>query len=144
MMKRFLALFILFALCFFACFSVHAEDDPNQHVILTMYCIGDEGGPYAQAHLDLVNSLLIEKINAEIKPVMVSWDDYTTRLPMIWESGEDYDLTYISDWAGYFTEGVKGLFMDITELLPRYAPHTWMLMQERGIVESVQIKEKIL
>ena len=99
--------------------------DTSEHVVLTMYCIGDEGGIHAQEHLDKLNEVLTEKINASIEPIMVSWGDYKTKLPMVWASGEAYDLTYTSNWTGYFTEADKGAFMDITELFPAYAPLTY-------------------
>lgn len=120
-----------------------AGDDHSEHVVLTMYCIGDEGGIHAEEHINKINEILNEKINAELNPVMVSWGDYRKKLPMVWASGEPYDLTYAADWAGYFTEGSKGAFMDITELLPVYAPETYARMQEDGTVSSVSIGGKI-
>lgn len=120
-----------------------AEDNLSEHVVLTVYCIGDEGGIHAQEHMDLVNAMLTEKINAELNPVMVAWGDYRTKLPMIWASGEAYDLTYSANWAGYYTEGAKGAFMDITELAPKYAPVTYSRMEERGIVDTLKIDGKL-
>lgn len=117
--------------------------DTSEHVVLTMYCIGDEGGIHAQEHLDKINEYLTEKINAELNPVMVSWGDYRQKLPMVWASGEAYDLTFAANWTGYFTEGTKGAFMDITELLPTYAPETYARMQEEGTINAVSINGKI-
>lgn len=117
--------------------------DTSEHVVLTMYCIGDEGGIYAQQHLDMINELLTEKINAEISPVMVSWGDYRQKLPMVWASGESYDLTYTSNWSGYFTEGSKGAFMDITELFPEYAPLTYAELEEKDRLETTKINGKL-
>ena len=142
-MKKLVSLVLALILCLSLVSFAHAEDDMNEHVVLTMYCIGDEGSIHAQEHLDLLNKLLTEKINAEIQPIMVSWGDYRTKLPMIWASGEAYDLTYTANWAGYFTEGAKGAFMDITDLIPKYAPETWKLMNERGVVDALKIDGKI-
>ena len=47
----------------------------DEEVELLMYCIGDEGGIYADEVLDNLNAMLKEKINATIKPVMVSWGE---------------------------------------------------------------------
>lgn len=119
------------------------DGDTSEHVVLTMYCIGDEGGIYAQDHLDAVNEVLTEKINAEIDPVMVSWGDYKTKLPMVWASGEAYDLTYTSNWTGYFHEAGKGAFMDITELFPKYAPKTYAEFEENGRLETTKLDGKL-
>ena len=142
-MKKLVSLVLALILCLSLASFAHAEDDLSEHVVLTMYCIGDEGSIHAQEHLDLLNKLLTEKINAEIQPIMVSWGDYKTKLPMIWASGEAYDLTYTANWAGYYTEGAKGAFKDITDLLPEYAPETWKLMNERGVVDSLKIDDKV-
>lgn len=116
-----------------------AKFDTSEHVVLTMYCIGDEGGIYAQEHLDKLNALLTEKINAEIDPLMVSWGDYKTKLPMVWASGEAYDLTYTSNWTNYFDEAGKGAFMDITELFPVYAPETFAELSALNKLESTKV-----
>lgn len=120
-----------------------AEVDTSEHVTLTMYCIGDEGGIYAQDHLDKLNDVLTEKINAEINPVMVSWGDYKTKLPMVWASGEAYDITYTANWASYFTEGSRGAFMDISDLFPAYAPKTYEELSGYDMLETTKIDGKL-
>lgn len=117
--------------------------DTSEHVVLTMYCIGDEGGVYAEEHIKKLNELLTEKINAEIDPVMVSWGDYATKLPMVWASGEAYDLTYISSWTNYFMEADKGAFMDITELFPAYAPLTYKEYEEKSYLDTTKVNGRL-
>lgn len=117
--------------------------DISEHVVLTMYCIGDEGGIYAQQHLDKLNEVLTEKINAEIEPIMVSWGDYKTKLPMVWASGETYDLTFTGSWVGYSEEAAKGAYMDITELFPAYAPLTYAEYQEKDLIETTRVDDKL-
>ncbi len=143
MKTRAMALCLIWILLILSVCPGLTEQTPEEHLVLTMYCIGDEGGPYAEEHLALVNRLLTERINVEIRPLMVSWSDYATRLPLIWASGEDYDLTYTSDWAGYSIAAIKGSYMDITELLPVYAPQTWQRMNERGAVSGVSVGGRI-
>lgn len=120
-----------------------SQVDISEHVVLTMYCIGDEGGIYAEDHLNKLNEVLTEKINAEIDPIMVSWGDYKTKLPMVWASGEAYDLTYTANWVSYFDEANKGAFMDITELFPTYAPLTYAELAELDRLESTKVNDKL-
>lgn len=123
--------------------ETQTQFDTSEHVVLTMYCIGDEGGIYAEDHLKAINEMLTEKINAEIDPIMVSWGDYKTKLPMVWASGEAYDLSYTSNWTGYFTEAEKGAFMDITELFPTYAPLTYAELSEKDLLETTKFNGKL-
>lgn len=141
-MKKSLAM--LLALCLvLSMFTVVAEEDLSEHVVLTMYCIGDEGGVFAQQHLDKLNAILTEKINAEIEPIMVSWGDYKTKLPMVWASGEQFDLTYTANWVSYFDEADKGAFMDITELFPTYAPETYAELEALDKLETTKVGGKL-
>lgn len=117
--------------------------DTSEHVVLTMYCIGDEGGIHAEEHIKLLNEMLTEKINASIDPVMVSWGDFKTKLPMVWASGEAYDLTYTSNWTNYFLEADRGAFMDITELFPAYAPLTYAEFTEKDLLETTKVDGKL-
>lgn len=119
------------------------EVDTSEHVVLTMYCIGDEGGIYAEDHMKKLNEVLTEKINASIEPIMVSWGDYSTKLPMVWASGEAYDLTYTSNWTDYYLEAEKGAFMDITDLFPQYAPKTYAECVERGALDSTKVDGRL-
>lgn len=119
------------------------EVDISEHVVLTVYCIGDEGGIYAEDHIARLNEVLTEKINAEIQPIMVSWGDYRQKLPMAWASGETYDLTYTSNWTGYYKEAENGAFMDITELFPEYAPLTFAELSELDLLESTKVNGKL-
>ncbi len=121
----------------------NSEVDTSKHVVLTMYCIGDEGGIYAEEHVKKLNEVLTEKINASIEPIMVSWGDYKTKLPMVWASGEAYDLTYTSNWTDYYLEAGKGAFMDITELFPKYAPKTYAECEERGALDSTMVDGRL-
>lgn len=120
-----------------------AGQDISEHVVLSMYCIGDEGGIYAQQHLDKLNEVLTEKINAEINPIMVSWGDFSTKLPMVWASGEAYDLTYTSNWSQYASQADKGAYMDITELFPTYAPKTYAEFVELDYLKEALINDKL-
>ncbi|NCC45183.1 MAG: extracellular solute-binding protein [Clostridia bacterium] len=122
--------------------ETETDADISEHVVLTMYCIGDEGGKDAQEHLDELNKILTEKINAEIDPVMISWGDYSKKLPMLWENGDPYDLTYTSNWTGYFKAADKGAFKEITDLFPEYAPKTYEEYVEKDLLETTKVNGK--
>lgn len=123
--------------------STDQQADTSKEVKLKSYFFGDEGGMYADQALDNLNSILKKKINATIDPLMISWADWAKKVPLVYASGEDYDMIYTSDWAFYYTEGIKGPFKDITELLPKYAPKTYAEMQASGAAEILKINDKI-
>ena len=117
--------------------------DTSEEVKLKFYFIGDEGGETADGALDALNEKLKEKINATLDPLPVSWGDWSQKLPVIMASGESYDLIYTANWAFYFTEGVKGAFKELDDLLPTYAPKTYEELEEMGYWDAVRINGKI-
>lgn len=125
--------------------SSAAEAEPafEKEVELLMYCIGDEGGIYADEALDNLNAMLKEKINATIKPVMVSWGEYKEKMPLIYASGEAYDLVYVANWMNYTAEALKGPFMELSELMPAYAPKTYAELKESGALDTALVDGKL-
>lgn len=115
----------------------------DKEVELVMYCIGDEGGIYADDALANLNAMLKEKINATIKPVMVSWGEYKEKMPLIYASGEAYDLVYVANWMNYATEALKGPFMELSELMPAYAPKTYAELKENGALDTALVDGKL-
>lgn len=115
------------------------ELDISKEVVLKMYCIGDEGGVYADLVLDNLNVILKEKINATLEPLMVSWGEYRDKLPLIYASGEAYDLVFVANWCNYAAEAVKGPFLELSELMPIYAPKTYAEMEENGTLVAAKV-----
>jgi putative aldouronate transport system substrate-binding protein len=115
------------------------ELDISEEVVLKMYCIGDEGGIYSDQVLENLNAILKEKINARIEPLMVSWGEYRDKLPLIYASGEAYDLVYVANWCNYAAEAVKGPFLELSELMPIYAPNTYAELEANGTLETAKV-----
>lgn len=100
--------------------------DISEEVTLRIYGVGNSGDIHQEEIYERINEITKEKINATIEVTMLSWGDYTTKLPAILASGEDYDLTYTSSWCYYKTEGPKGAFYELTEdMLKTYMPLTY-------------------
>jgi putative aldouronate transport system substrate-binding protein len=48
--------------------------------------------------------------------------DYLQKYPLLFASGEDFDLVYTSNWALYNSQAIRGGFFEISkEFLNRYA-----------------------
>ena len=88
---------------------------------------------------DSLNAILKEKINATLEPLMVSWGEYRDKLPLIYASGEAYDLVYVANWCNYSAEALKGPFLELSELMPIYAPKTYAEMEADGTLETAKV-----
>lgn len=120
-----------------------SELDISQAITLKYYFIGDEGGNFSQEGLDYQNELLKEKINATLDPLPISWGDWRQKIPIILASGESFDMIYTANWAFYFTEGAKGAYMPLDDLMPTYAPTRYEHLITNGIDKDIRVNGKI-
>lgn len=98
--------------------------DISKEVKLKMYLLGDKSKDFDLVY-DEVNKLLKQDINATVEVSLMGWGEYPQKYPLIFASGEEFDVVYCADWAFYNTQAAKGGFMEITEdMLKQYAPKT--------------------
>lgn len=93
------------------------------------------------------NRQVKSKINAEVEIRGLEWGSYNQKLQTIIAAGEEYDITWISDWMDvkYADNALKGAIIPIDELLSKYAPKTkaliedkfWELMKVKGQIYGV-------
>ena len=96
--------------------------DVSVPVTLKYYLIGDEQ-PDSREVWDEINTKLQADINTTIDPVIISWADYATRYPLIFASGEEFDMAWAGNWMDYAGIASKGGFMEIThDMLEKYTP----------------------
>lgn len=74
---------------------------------------------------------------------MVSWGEYKEKMPLIYASGEAYDLVYVANWMNYTSEALKGPFLELSELMPKYAPKTYAEFKESGALDTALVDGKL-
>ncbi|MBD0378997.1 ABC transporter substrate-binding protein [Paenibacillus sedimenti] len=98
--------------------------DTSKEVKLKMYLLGDKPKDFDLVYGE-VNKLLKQDINATVDVSFLSWGDWQQKYPLLFASGEDFDLIYTANWAQYNTQATKGGFLEITkDMLNQYAPKT--------------------
>ena len=86
-----------------------------------MYYTGDK--PARQDELwDNFNRLASAKLNTTLRINMLPSADYRQRYPILFASGEVFDLAYAATWLDFAQLAQRGAFMAIDELAPKYAP----------------------
>ncbi|MCG8451793.1 MAG: ABC transporter substrate-binding protein [Spirochaetales bacterium] len=91
---------------------------------LTMYLIGEPHRD-TDAVIEELNTMMAEDIGATLKVNYLPWGDWRTKYPLLFASGEKFDLIYTSDWAFYFREARNGAFLDITDLAKEVTPELY-------------------
>lgn len=95
--------------------------DTSEEVELVMYVVGDR--PAGQDVVDEnINKLLKEKLNCTLKTNWIPWADYANKYPLLFSSGEEFDLAYTATWLNFSALARKGAFMSLDDIWPTYAP----------------------
>ncbi|MEN8904328.1 MAG: ABC transporter substrate-binding protein [Clostridiales bacterium] len=115
--------------------------DTSKEVKLKMYLLGDKPKDTDLVY-DEINKLLKESINASIEVNFLSWGDWQQKYPLLFASGENFDLVYTANWAQYNQQVSKGAFLEITkDMVDKYAPQTSKSMYEDSWKQA-QVKGK--
>lgn len=94
------------------------------HVDLTMYLLGDRPADFDLVYEE-VNKKLKEDINATLTVHFLGWGEFSEKYPLLFATGEEFDLIYTSEGCFYNQTALKGGFYEITEdMLTKYAPQT--------------------
>ena len=59
-------------------------------------------------------------------------------------SGDDYDMAFDGSWLAYSQMVTKGAYMDITDLLPEYAPDLYEVYQGLGVLEAASVDGRVV
>ena len=105
------------------------ELDTSKEVALSMYVISDR--PAGQDVVDEnLNKILKEKLNCTLKINYIGWAEYANKYPLLFSSGEEFDMAYAASWLNYPSLAQKGAFMNLDELWPTYAPDNFAAAPE--------------
>lgn len=114
----------------------------SKHVTLKYYWRAPQVPTDLQAVNDAMNKILEKSINADIQLVCVANTDYLQKLTTMINSQENFDLCYTSSGQGYVSQAQKGAFVDMTKLLPKYAPKTYALYKS-SVWDAAKVNGKI-
>ena len=97
--------------------SASGELDTSEFVELSMYVISDR--PAGQDAIDEnLNKLLKEKLNCSLKINWIGWAEYANKYPLLFSSGEEFDMAYSASWLNFASLARKGAFKSLDELWP--------------------------
>lgn len=115
--------------------SGSGEVDTSKEVELVMYVVSDR--PAGQDVVDEnLNKLLKEKLNCTLKINWIGWAEYAQKYPLLFSSGEEFDLAYCATWLGFSSLAQRGAFMALDDMLPTYAPDNYALQSESALKQA--------
>lgn len=109
--------------------------DISKQVELVIYMLGDE--KVGQREMtDNFNKIAMEKLNCTVKINFISFAEWGTKYPLLFSSGEEFDIAYAATWMNYYAMAQKGAFMPLEELFPKYAPNTYARTSETALRQA--------
>lgn len=78
--------------------------------------------PFEDQVLAALNAKLKAKINATFSVQYLGWGDAWDKAPLMFASGEDFDMIFCAPWFLFNDEAKKGAYLPLNDLLPKYAP----------------------
>lgn len=109
--------------------------DTSKQVELSLYVIGVE--PPKQAELyENFNKMSLEKLNATLKVNWIGWAEYPTKYPVLFSSGEAFDMSYAATWLNFASLAQRGAFKELDELWPAYAPKNYARQSKTALEQA--------
>lgn len=106
---------------------VDGNIDTSKFVTVKMLVLGDPpAGDSDERVFEKLNTIFKERLNANLEVTWIEWNNYDTKYQMELVSGTPYDLIFSSStWLNLWDNTEKGAFMDMTQMIPYYAPQLW-------------------
>jgi len=105
-------------------------------VELIVYFLGD-GAADNDEVFALINERTSALINTTVRPLFISWADFGTRYPLVFASGEYFDMIYTAHWSYYADQALRGGFYPLSvEMLNTYAPELMAQMPEVALRQA--------
>ena len=109
--------------------------DISKRVELVMYVIGST--PPKQAELmENFNKIALERLNCTLKVNWLAWGEYRNKYPLIFSSGEVFDMAYAATWLNFFSLAKRGAFKNLDELFPKYAPLNYARQSKTALQQA--------
>lgn len=109
--------------------------DLSKEVNLVMYLTGEAPKDFNLVLAEL-NKLIKKDLNATLTVNYVPIADRKTKFPLLFASGEKFDLVFTADWNLFKEQAQKGAYLGLNDLLPKFAPETFKLMPKEGWDEA--------
>ncbi|MBL4936233.1 ABC transporter substrate-binding protein [Clostridium sp. YIM B02515] len=127
--------------------SANGESGKNsQPVELVWYTIGAPQKDTEKVNEE-INKYIKDKIGATVKIKQIDWGDYSKKMQIVVNSGEEYDIAFTCSWANdYLSNARKGAFIALNDpknnLLDKYAKDTYNAV-DPGFWEGAKLDGKI-
>lgn len=119
------------------------EDKGKGVTTLTWYMSINPVAADTQEVIKELNKYTRDKIGVEIDYKVIANPDYKEKMPNLINAGEYFDICFTANWTtDYLQFSGKDAFLDITDLLPKYAKETYDFIP-KAVWDAVKVNGSI-
>ena len=85
-----------------------------------------------------------DQLNCDYQVDFIAGTEYAQKLLVKASAGESWDLNFDGDWVCYYQMVAKEGYMDLTELLPVYAPDVYAKYQDNDVLDACYYDGKLV
>ena len=85
-----------------------------------------------------------DTLNCDYDIQFIAGSDYSDKLLVKAAAGDAWDMNFDSDWTCYYSMINKDAYLNLDELLPKYAPDLYKVYQEKGVLSAAKNKGHIV
>jgi len=106
-----------------------------EEVTLRFYFFGDSREKVNDVYAK-ISETFKKELNAKFEVSFIPGNEYKERMIAIASSGDDYDMNFDGEWLVFSQLASQGAYMDIKDLLPKYAPALKAKYDELGVLSA--------
>lgn len=114
-----------------------------EHVTLHFLFHGDKKSATDEVW-DAIAEYTKDELNCDFDVQFIAGDDYKQKLTVKAATGDSWDMNFDSNWTGYYQMIKKDAYMNLDELLPKYAPDLYKAYEEKGVLDAAKSKGHIV
>ncbi|MBQ8953855.1 MAG: extracellular solute-binding protein [Clostridia bacterium] len=139
-MKRILSLILVLSMLLgLAAFTASADSELDP-VTLKFIFYGDKKSATDDVWAAIADYTR-DRLNADFDVQFIAGSDYQQKLLVMAGAGEAWDLNFDSNWTGYYLMVAQEAYMDLSELLPVYAPTLYANYEATGALAAATDSE---
>lgn len=93
---------------------------------------------------DAIADYTRDTLNCDYDVQFIAGTDYSNKLMVKAAAGDAWDLNFDSNWTGYYSMVTKDAYMNLDELLPKYAPDLYAAYEGTGALDAAKSKGHIV
>jgi putative aldouronate transport system substrate-binding protein len=85
-----------------------------------------------------------DKLNCTFDVNFIPFADYAQKINVMAASGDNWDMNFEGNWLSYPQMINKGGYLDLTTLLPKYAPDLYATYKKQGTLAAATVNGRIM